>query len=75
MAAPALAFGIVEGGAIAAVLLGHAALHRSKSRKDNIDRTDSRLIAVFGLIASYLVIAAAVALAIAAGIIYVKEAS
>lgn len=68
------ALGIV-GIAIAAVPLGHVALHRSNTRKDNIARTDSRLIAVFGLIAGYAVIAVALALAVAAGIDYVKEAS
>lgn len=68
------AFGIV-GLAIVAVPLGHVALSRSTSRMDNIARTDSRLIAVFGLIAGYLVIAVVLALAITAGINYVKEAS
>ena len=68
------ALGIV-GVAIAAVPLGHLALHRSMSRTNNIARTDSRLIAVFGLIAGYLVLAVVLALAIAAGINYVKEAS
>lgn len=68
------ALGIV-GVAIAAVPLGHLALHRSTSRKDNIARTDSRLIAVFGLIAGYLVLAVVLALAIAAGINYITEAS
>ncbi|MGO1806758.1 MAG: hypothetical protein ACTH01_04260 [Micrococcaceae bacterium] len=68
------AFGIV-GLAIVAVPLGHIALHRSTSRKDNIARTDSRLFAAFGLITGYLVLAVVLALAIAAGINYIKEAS
>ena len=68
------ALGIV-GVAIAAVPLGHVALLRSKSRTKNIARTDSRLIAAFGLIAGYAVIAVVLALAIMAGINYVKEAS
>lgn len=68
------ALGIV-GLAIAAVPLGHVALHRSNSRKDNVARTDSRLIAVFGLVAGYLVIAVVLALATAAAFTYVKEAS
>ncbi|WP_231447116.1 hypothetical protein [Brevibacterium zhoupengii] len=68
------ALGIV-GLAIAAVPLGHVALHRSTSRKDNIARTDSRLIAVFGLIAGYMVVAVVLALTISAGINYLKEAS
>lgn len=74
VAALSFAFGIV-GLAIVAVPLGHVALHRSTSRKDNVARTDSRLIAVFDLIAGYLVIAVVLALATAAAITYVKEAS
>jgi hypothetical protein len=65
----------IVGVAIAAVPLGHVALIRSKSRTKNIARTDSRLIAVFGLISGYAVIAVLLALAITAGIDYIKEAS
>lgn len=68
------AVGIV-GIAIPAVPLGHVALRRSETRAKNIARTDSRLIAVFGLIAGYAVISVVLALAVAAGIDYVKEAS
>lgn len=68
------ALGIV-GVAIAAVPLGHVALLRSKSRTKNIARTDSRLIAAFGLIAGYAVIAVVLALAIAAGVTWIGEAS
>ncbi len=68
------ALGIV-GIAIAAVPLGHVALHRSHTRKDNIARTDSRLIATFGLIAGYAVIAVVLGLAVAAGVTWIGEAS
>lgn len=68
------ALGIV-GVAIAAVPLGHVALLRSKSRTKNIARTDSRLIAAFGLIAGYAVIAVVLALAIAAGVTWIGEPS
>lgn len=70
----AFALGIV-GIAIAAVPLGHVALLRSKSRTKNIARTDSRLIAAFGLIAGYIVAAVVLALAIAAGVTWIGEAS
>lgn len=68
------ALGIV-GVAIAAVPLGHVALHRSNAREDNIARTDSRLFAAFGLSTGYLVVAVVIALAIAAGITYIQNAS
>lgn len=68
------ALGIV-GVAIAAVPFGHVALHRSNTREDNIARTGSQLIAVFGLIAGYSVIAVVLALAFAAGLTWIGAAS